>query len=40
VYVAATTGNNFATWNPTVSITLPAQAVAGTYSGTITHSVS
>jgi hypothetical protein len=40
VYVAATTGNNFATWNPTVTITLPAQAVAGTYTGTITHSVS
>jgi hypothetical protein len=40
VYVATTTGNNFATWNPTVRITLPAQAVAGTYTGTITHSVS
>jgi hypothetical protein len=39
-FAAATAGNNSATWNPTVSITLPAQAVAGTYTGTITHSVS
>jgi hypothetical protein len=28
------------TWNPTVTIALPPQAVAGTYTGTITHSVS
>jgi len=27
-------------WNPTVIVTLPANAVAGTYSGTITHSVA
>lgn len=27
-------------WNPTVVITLPSNAVAGTYSGTITHSVA
>lgn len=33
-------GNNTATWNPTVVVNLPAQAVAGTYSGTITHSVT
>lgn len=33
-------GNNSATWNPTVGITIPAQAVAGVYSGTITHSVA
>jgi hypothetical protein len=26
-------------WNPTISVSLPAQTVAGTYSGTITHSV-
>jgi hypothetical protein len=28
------------TWRPTVTITLPASVVAGTYSGTITHSVA
>lgn len=33
-------GNNTESWNPTITITLPAQAVVGTYSGTITHSVS
>lgn len=27
-------------WNPTVIITLPSSAVAGAYSGTITHSVA
>lgn len=27
-------------WNPTVIITLPSSAVAGTYTGTITHSVA
>jgi hypothetical protein len=33
-------GNNTASWNPTVVVNVPAQAVAGTYSGTITHSVT
>lgn len=33
-------GNNTASWNPTVVVNIPAQAVAGTYSGTITHSVT
>jgi hypothetical protein len=33
-------GPNAATWDPTVSLTLPADALAGTYSSTITHSVS
>lgn len=28
------------TWNPTVVVAIPAAAVAGTYSGTITHSVA
>lgn len=37
---SATTGNNSATWNPTVVVTIPAQAIAGAYTGTITHSVS
>lgn len=33
-------GNNQATWNPTIDIHLPASATVGTYTGTITHSVS
>ncbi|HEX2699178.1 MAG TPA: hypothetical protein VHM89_03110 [Acidimicrobiales bacterium] len=28
------------TWNPTLIITIPASAVAGVYTGTITHSVA
>jgi hypothetical protein len=32
-------GNNSTAWNPTVIVAVPAAAVAGTYSGTITHSV-
>ncbi|WP_440098603.1 ice-binding family protein [Streptosporangium sp. H16] len=34
------TGNNSATWNPTITVTLPPQVIAGTYSAVITHSVS
>jgi hypothetical protein len=37
---AAIVGNNSATWNPTLTVNVPAAAVAGTYSGTITHSVA
>ena len=37
---AAVVGNNSVSWNPTVTINVPASAVAGTYSGTITHSVA
>jgi hypothetical protein len=33
------TGSNFATWNPTVLVAIPADAVGGTYTGTVTHSV-
>ena len=33
-------GNNTATWNPTVVVAVPAAAVGGTYTGTITHSVA
>lgn len=33
-------GVNTATWNPTISLTLPGSALAGTYNSTITHSVS
>jgi hypothetical protein len=37
---SAIVGNNSASWNPTVTITIPSGAVAGTYTGTITHSVA
>lgn len=37
---SATVGNNTTTWNPTVSVTIPPQAVIGAYSGTITHSIA
>lgn len=33
------TGNNTATWNPTLTVTLPASSTVGTYSGTITTSL-
>lgn len=33
-------GNNTATWNPGVSVTLPPTSLAGNYSGTITTSVA
>ncbi|HEX4655537.1 MAG TPA: hypothetical protein VH274_07335 [Mycobacteriales bacterium] len=36
----AGTGNDTVTWTPTVTFTLLPSQVAGTYSGTITHSVS
>jgi hypothetical protein len=36
----ALTGNNSATWNPTLTVTIPAATVAGTYTGTVTHSVA
>lgn len=32
------TGNNTATWNPTLTVSVPAAAVAGGYTGTVTHS--
>jgi hypothetical protein len=32
-------GNNTATWDPTISVDVPAGSVAGTYSAVITHSV-
>jgi hypothetical protein len=37
---AALAGTISASWSPTIVINLPAAAVAGTYSGTITHSVA
>jgi hypothetical protein len=33
-------GNNSATFNPTLIIAMPASAVAGVYTGTVTHSVA
>jgi hypothetical protein len=33
-------GNSSTTWNPTLTFTLASSQVAGTYSGTITHSVA
>jgi uncharacterized repeat protein (TIGR01451 family) len=33
-------GNTAVTWNPVIDVTVPGGAVAGTYSGTIVHSVS
>jgi pectin methylesterase-like acyl-CoA thioesterase len=33
-------GVNSASWNPTVSVVVPANAPGGTYTATITHSVS
>lgn len=33
------TGPNYATWNPTITLRIPAGTLAGEYSATITHSV-
>ncbi len=33
-------GSNTATWNPTIAVNIPANALAGTYSTSITHSVA
>jgi len=33
-------GNNSASWNPTLIVTIPAAAVVGTYTGTVTHTVA
>ena len=42
VAVTATgiTGDNSATWNPTINVAVPGGMAAGVYSATITHSVS
>jgi hypothetical protein len=34
------TGANSASWNPTLEVNVPADKVAGTYTGTVTHSVA
>ena len=36
----AGSGNNIATWNPTLAVVVPASAVGGLYSGTLSQSVS
>jgi hypothetical protein len=33
-------GNNTATWNPALAVAVPASGVGGTYTGTLTESVS
>lgn len=40
VTASGITGDNSATWNPTIIVTIPGGTLAGTYSGTITHSVT
>jgi hypothetical protein len=37
---SAGVGDNTATWDPTVTVAVPAAAIGGTYSGTLTQSVS
>ncbi|HKB31195.1 MAG TPA: hypothetical protein VKD26_10205 [Streptosporangiaceae bacterium] len=38
--MTAGVGDNSATWDPTADVQVPAGAVSGTYTGTITHSVA
>ncbi|CCH21769.1 hypothetical protein [Micromonospora lupini] len=33
-------GNNTATWNPTINVQIPPAAVTGTYTAVVTHSVA
>jgi hypothetical protein len=40
VTATAISGNNAATWNPTIHVNFGANMAAGVYLGTITHSVS
>ena len=37
---AGGTGNNSASWNPGIVVHLPLDSLAGTYTGTVTHSVA
>jgi hypothetical protein len=39
VTATGVSGVNTATWNPTISVTVPAGALVGTYSSTVTHDV-
>jgi hypothetical protein len=40
VTASGITGDNSATWNPTINVTVAGGKAAGVYSGTITHSVA
>ena len=40
VTATLTVGNNVVSWDPTITITLPSDAIAGAYAGTITHSIA
>jgi hypothetical protein len=40
VTASGITGDNSATWNPTITVNIDGGKAAGTYTGTITHSVS
>jgi hypothetical protein len=40
VIAAGADGDNQASWDPTITVSVPGSAIAGTYSGTITHSVA
>ncbi len=37
---SAGVGDNTATWNPTVAVSVPTGAVGGNYTGTLTQSVA
>jgi hypothetical protein len=40
VTASGITGDNSATWNPTITVAIPGGTIAGVYSATITHSVA
>ncbi|HLL64670.1 MAG TPA: hypothetical protein VK453_02870 [Micromonosporaceae bacterium] len=40
VTASGITGDNSATWNPTINIAVPGGMAAGTYTGVITHSLA
>ncbi|GIF73655.1 hypothetical protein [Asanoa siamensis] len=40
VYTATGLGSNAVEWNPSLTVAVPAGAVAGNYTGTVTHSVA
>lgn len=37
---SAASGDNDASWNPTISVSIPSVAIGGVYTGTMTHSVA
>lgn len=40
VTASGVSGINTATWNPTITVNVPADALVGTYSSTVTHDVN